>query len=137
MPEVIRVRLELSQHDADAERAAAEDTDEFEVESEEASGAPGGGDLSVVGFTGTVAIIAATTISWIAGRMAHTWLKDREQGVQIDLRETPPVISRIAGVPNGFVVIVHPDGQVETQKVDYEGPDDLAALLTRIIPGQG
>jgi hypothetical protein len=137
MPETIKVRLELSQHDADAEKAAAEATDEFTIESEESAGDVGAGDLRAVGFVGTVAIIAATTVSWIAGRMTHTWLKDREQGVQIDLRETPPVISRIAGVPNGFVVIVHPDGQVETQKVDYDSPDDLTALLTRIIPGQG
>ncbi len=137
MPDTILVRLETSQQDAEAEQAAAEGSDEITIKSVEPIEAADPADPTVTRFVGTVAIIAATSISWIAGRMATTWLKDKEQGVQIDLRDRPATISRIAGVPNGFVVIINPDGTAETQKVDYENPDQLTALLTQVLSRPG
>jgi len=123
----------MNQLDAEVEKAAAEQSDEFDIESVRALEDTDPTDPTKAQFVGMVAIIATVTVSWIAARMADSWVRGREQGVQIDLRQDPPVISRIAGAPMGYVVIVHQDGKVETQKVEYDSPEMFEKILANIV----
>jgi len=65
--------------------------------------------------------------------MVDHWLKSKEQGVQIDIREKPPAISKIAGVPMGFLVIINKDGHAETHRATYEKSEDLMPLLEKVL----
>ncbi|HEY0867599.1 MAG TPA: hypothetical protein VGE01_09475 [Fimbriimonas sp.] len=84
-------------------------------------------------FVEPVSLIAAVTISVIAKRLVETWLKSKEEGVLIDLSKDPVVISRIAGVPAGFIVKVDKDGKAETIQADYKDTENLSSLLAKVV----
>ena len=91
------------------------------------------GCLPTVGFAQAVAVVAAVSVAWIVGRIIDDWLKDREQGVQIDLRLKPPRISRVAGVPRGVLLTIQPDGKQVSQEFKYVNSNDLTALLIAAV----
>ena len=78
-------------------------------------------------------VVAVTTVSMIAYRIVDHWLNDKEQGVMIDLRPNPPRISRIAGVPRGFVQLIEEDGSSNVEKHDYSQTDALKDILVAFL----
>lgn len=131
--EEVEFRLELAREDLEAERAIEGTDDALRLEDERPIDADRLSELDEARFVGTVAVIAAGTLSVIAIRMVTHWLRGDEEGIQIDLRETPPVISRIANVPRGFIVVVDADGTVTTERAEYDDPEDLVPLLARFL----
>jgi hypothetical protein len=81
--------------------------------------------------------IAVSTLSVLAYRIIEHWLRREEYGVQIDARTTPATISTIAGVPNGFVVVIEADGSAKTINASALTPDAFTNLLGGIIKGAG
>jgi hypothetical protein len=78
-----------------------------------------------------VTLIATATVPLLAGRLVRHWLTRRGEGVMIDLRESPPRLSQIAGVPQRFIVLVHRNGRAETVRAVEEAP--LAELLGKVL----
>jgi len=95
-----------------------------------------GRGVSTAHFVEPVSLVATVTLAWLAKRLVDHWLKSKEQGVQIDLRVTPAAVSRIAGVPVGFVLVIAPDGTAKTIQATYEKPEDLLPVLQGIFAGK-
>ncbi len=130
MPQVA-IRLEIERRDVQAEQEAS--AEEFTIERMEA--APRGSTSPVLEarFIEPVTLLAAVTLGWLAKRLVDHWLRDQERGVQIDLRTTPPTVSRIAGVPRGFLVIIDREGVARTEKTTYEQSEALVPVLQQLI----
>jgi hypothetical protein len=79
------------------------------------------------------AIIVVSGVTILAERIVRHWLRSREQGVQIDLRKKPAAISRIAGTPYGFLVIIRPDGKAERMQAKYDDDSHIAKLIASIV----
>ena len=78
-------------------------------------------------FVGAVTLVAVVTISILAERILHFALARRGQGVLVDLREIPARVTNVAGIPQGFVLIVDANG---TSKLEANSaPSALAAIL--------
>ena len=86
-------------------------------------------------FVEPVPLIASLTLAMLAERILHFALARRGQGVMVDARTKPPHVSVLAGVPQGFVVIIHPDGKTETVRADNP-PEGFGDLLGKAVkPG--
>jgi len=133
MKSTINLRLDISRVDLFEERKAIDAEDSCQLGKEESISRPEQRGISTAHFVDPVTLIGVVTLAWLAKRLVNHWLKSKEKGVQIDLREKPPAVSRIAGVPTGFLVIIHEEGHVETQKATYDKPEDLMPLLERIL----
>ena len=133
MTDIVKFRLDISKASLSAERSAVEGSDDCELGEETKTQRPGEQGISTSHFVEPVTLIGAVTLAWLAKRLTNHWLKDKEQGVQIDLREKPPAISRISGVPMGFLVIINEDGRAEVHKGEYDKPEDLMPLLKSIV----
>jgi hypothetical protein len=81
-------------------------------------------------FIDPVSVLVTASIATLTNYIVHYFLKAREQGLQIDLRTTPPTISFIANVPRGFVVIIDKSGKATVHQGGYDKPETLAALLS-------
>ena len=88
-------------------------------------------------FIGSVCVIATVTLAWIAKRLVDEWLKNRQRGVLFDLRDRPPTISLIEGVPRGKVFVIHASGQQEVLELTYEKSEDLIPTLGRLLSMEG
>lgn len=84
-------------------------------------------------FIDPISVIVAVTVAWLVARIVDDWLKSRENGVEIDTRTEPPTVSILTSVPRGFVVIIHKDGSVTTQKVDYDSSNEFAEVLSQAL----
>jgi hypothetical protein len=127
----VAFRLETTAADLEAEK----ETFTFK-ETEPIPPSPDMPPLADARFVELVAAVIVTSIALIAKRMVDHWLKSKEQGVQINLSKDPPVISRIAGVPMGFLVVIHRDGKVTTHQAKYECGEDLEPLLRLVLAGR-
>jgi hypothetical protein len=78
-----------------------------------------------------VTLIVSAALPLLAGRLARHWLARKGEGVMIDLRESPPRVSQVAGVPQRFLVLVHRDGRAESVRMIEEAP--LAEFLGRAL----
>jgi hypothetical protein len=86
-------------------------------------------------FVEPVTLIASLTLAILAERILHFALARHGQGVMVDARTKPPHVSVLAGVPQGFIVIIHPDGKIETVRADNP-PQGLDELLGKTVkPG--
>ena len=133
MTSTINFRLDISRADLVEERTAVEVEDSCQLGEAEPISYPEQRGISTAHFVDPVTLIGVVTLAWLAKRLVNHWLKSKEQGVQIDLHKKPPAISRIAGAPTGFLVIIHKDDHVETQQATYDKPEDLMPLLERIL----
>jgi hypothetical protein len=130
MDEPIRLRLEMTQDDLAVEQQRADK--HLSVESVSPM-EPSSEALEEARFIETVVVIAAVTVGLIAKRIVDDWLKNKEQGLQIDTRTVPPTISMLANVPRGFLVLIGKDGSAEVHKAEYEKGEDLAPLLAQYL----
>lgn len=133
MSSTVSLRLDIPRPDLVEERTAVEVEDSCQPGEAKTISHPEQRGISTAHFVDPVSLMAVVTLAWLAKRLVDHWLKSKEQGVQIDLGEEPPAISRIAGTPTGFLVIIHKDGHVETQKATYDKPEDLMPLLEQIL----
>lgn len=133
MSSTVNLRLDIPRADLVEERTAVEVEDSCQLGEAKPICHPEQRGISTAHFVDPVTLMAVVTLAWLAKRLVDHWLKSKEQGVQIDLREKPPAISRIAGTPTGFLVIIHKDDHVETQKATYDKPEDLMPLLEQIL----
>jgi hypothetical protein len=124
----LEVRLELPRDMYEAESKAA--SDEYEIGEPQAL--PADPDAMEARFIEPVTLIASVTLMVLAQRLLHFALARRGAGVLLDARERPPSVSVLKGVPQGFVVIIHPDGKTETVRADEPG-NDLASLLGKVL----
>ncbi len=90
-------------------------------------------DHSKANFTDPVSITAIVTVVYLIKSIVRFLIKDKEQGVQMDLRTIPVSISRISGVPAGFLVIIDKEGVASTQKIDYEKDENILQIVTDFI----
>lgn len=95
---------------------------------------PGTGVRFIEPVTATVLVVSAAVL---AERIVMHWLRGKEQGVELDLRKTPSVVSRLAGTPAGFVVVIKPDGTSEVMQAKYDTPAQLAGVIEAITKSLG
>lgn len=133
MDEKVLFWLEAGQEDVSAEETAAAASDGYEVQEIQPMDPKRLPPLTEAAFVDPVTMVAVATIATLATRLVNHWLRGREQGVQIDLRKKTPVVSRLAGVPRGFLVVINKDGTVETHKAEYEEGADLVPLLQTLL----
>ncbi|SFM40553.1 hypothetical protein [Methanolobus profundi] len=126
MSSVINFRLDITKEDLRTEQELSRDTDEFNIDNIEPITSLPGEPLEEARFVEPITALVGATVLYLAKRMIDHWFKEKEQGVMMDLREVPPLISRIAGIPTGFLVIIDKDGQATTHKVEYDKGDDEA-----------
>jgi hypothetical protein len=126
MSDVINFRLDMTKEELKTEQEVSGDIDEFSIENIKPITSLPGEPLEEARFVEPVTALVGATVLYLAKRMIDHWFKEKEQGVMMDLREVPPLISRIAGIPMGFLVIINKDGQATTHKVDYDKGDDEA-----------
>jgi hypothetical protein len=85
--------------------------------------------LAEVRFVDPVTAVVTVTLATLAVRFVNHWLKSREAGVQIDTRTVPPTLSRIAGTPAGFIVVIGIDDEATFHQAEYEKPEELLTQL--------
>ena len=133
MEQKIKFRLEMGREEASVEKALADVNEAYEIQEIESLGDTRTPSLAEARFVDPVTAVAVVSIAMLATRLVDHWLRGREQGVQIDLRETPPVISRLAGIPMGFLVVIDKDGKATTQQADYADSSEVIPLLQTVF----
>jgi hypothetical protein len=131
--EGLELRIEMTRDDLEAEKRRT--VDRLPTDRVERLGRTSGPGLEEARFVETVAIIGTVTIAMLARRLVDDWLKNREQGVQINLGTATPTVSTIANVPRGFVLVVDKDGQARPYKLEYEQDVDVVPLLSKLLGG--
>jgi len=84
-------------------------------------------------FIDPVSITIALTIAVLATRIVEHYLVRDGRGTLIDARQSPPLLSRLADVPEGLVLIIKPDGSTETVAAK-DGAAVLADVLKSALP---
>src|SRR5262245_17715031 len=131
--DALELRIEMTRDDLEEEKRRT--VDRLATDRVERLGRQSVPGLEEARFVETVAIICAVTIATLARRLVDDWLKNREQGIQINLGTSPPTISTIANVPRGFVLVVDKDGKPQPYKFEYEKDVDLEPLLSKLLGG--
>ena len=86
-------------------------------------------------FIDPVSITIAVTIGVLATRIVEHFLVHDGRGTLIDARQSPPLLSRLANVPDGLVLIIKPDGSTETVAAK-DGAAVLADILKSVLPAK-
>lgn len=124
----ITVRLELPRESLQAERALA-GPDYSLGDPEPLPPDPNAMDPR---FVEPVTLIAAVTIAVLAERIVNFLLAKNSEGVLINMREDPPRVSNVAGIPQGFILLVHPEGRTET--IQAQGaPETVKDLIAKTL----
>jgi hypothetical protein len=127
MNQRLQIRLDIGRGEFDAVQAEAG----ANFEKPEPLPPPDALGAARANFVEPVSVIGMVTLAWIAKSLIDHWLKDRQQGLQIDLRKEPPLLTRLAGTPRGFVVIIDKDGNSKVHQGAYEREEDLMPLLAK------
>ena len=81
-------------------------------------------------FVQPISAILITTIpilaKWIVGRFLN-------KGTLIDLKEDPPKVSRIAGIPQGNIVIIDRNGNSHLYRGDSKRLEDVTSDITKML----
>ena len=126
----IEVRLELERADLEREVQAGGAEQGVEFKTEEPI-EPRPDALAEARFIEAVGVVAVMSLAWLAKRLVDDWLRDRERGVQIDMRTNPPTVSRIAGTPRGYVVLIDRNGNATAQQATFQKSEDLLPTLAK------
>ena len=134
MRDIVNFRVDMTKEDLEIEQEASKKYQELNIKNIKPITELPDTPLADAHFVEPVSMIIGTSILYLAKRLIDHWLKEKEQGVMMDMRETPPLISRIAGIPMGFLVIIDKSGQATTHKADYskdndESLKDIVSLL--------
>jgi hypothetical protein len=88
-------------------------------------------------FVEPVTLIATITVAMLVTRIAGVLIARAGRGVLIDARKKPPTVSRLADIPAGFLVIIHPDGKTETKSADEADRSVLTGLIQTVLGRAG
>jgi hypothetical protein len=83
-------------------------------------------------FFDPVTVIAAVSLAVLAERLLHFVLTKYGKGVLVDTSKKPPHCSVVAGVPQGFVLLIHPDGRPEHLPADV-ARSTLGDILAKVL----
>ena len=125
---LIQLRLETTRHDLDEDVSVFEDpliVDSIEPLPRPPHIAP----LTEARFIEVIAVVVVAAVSTMATRVVERWLRDKSQGVMIDVRSTPALVSRVAGIPAGFLVLIDKDGSATTHEARPDQGEPLAAIV--------
>ena len=137
MPAEIQFKLEATKADFEAEEAAAAGpTGASFGDRSKVTGRPRD-PLTRAAFVDPISAVVVTTLAWLSVRLVNHWLTSKEQGVMIDLQEEPPRVSRVAGVPAGFLVVLDKNGRATHHQSRYGKPEEIMPLLTKIFGAAG
>ena len=125
MAEKVEIQLEIESAELDEAMLTegAEFGERGEVEAQDGLGAPS------ANLAATVSVIGVITLAWLAKNLVDHWLKDKQRGLMIDLREKPPKLTRLAGAPRGFIVVIDKNGTSKIHHGNYERSEDLMPVL--------
>jgi|GEM_PF-3075236 len=124
----IKVRLELPRNVYESESMAANENYALG----EPESLPPDPEAMEARFIDPVSLLVTLTVAVLSERILHFTLAKRGHGVLVDARVKPPNVSTMKGVPQGFVVIIHPDGATETVRADAPG-NNLSNLLGTVL----
>ena len=90
-------------------------------------------------FVDPVSVIVSVGAAVLAELIVDRWLRSKEQGAMVDLRQSPPIVSRVAGVPAGVLLIINADETKDVRQFDYDKrsgmKDAIAAVLQAAAGG--
>lgn len=125
----ITIRLELPHEALADETAAASET--FRLG--EAQALPPDPDTVEARFIDPVSILVVTTVAAIVWRVVNHYLVKDGRGVLIDARSQPPTISRLADVPEGFILLIKPDGSSEMRDARDQDSAAFSGYLSAVL----
>lgn len=123
--EVLAVRLNLEREDANEERSAAEREPGTVVGKLESLDVPPPDPLAEARFVEPCTFLLIATASYLAVRVVNWLIRSQEQGTLIDLRKQPVVISRIAGTPVGFLVVIDQKGEYSEHFIEARSESEF------------
>ncbi len=126
---LLQVRLELPREALAAERAATAVGYVLGPETP----LPPDPDAVVARFIEPVSLMVTATVAMLASRILNYILVRHGQGVLIDARQQPPLVTQLADVPAGFVVLIKADGSVETVAAGKTDDTTFAGLLAKVL----
>jgi hypothetical protein len=85
--------------------------------------------LTEARFLEVIAVVFSLTVASLAKRIVNRWLDDQSEGVLIDARQSPPLVSRVAGIPAGFLVLVDASGATSTHQAGSDTNESLTELI--------
>ena len=130
MADKIKFRLKLSKTDAEKENHESKNDNEFSIEKTESVSTYSEHPLMESAFVEPQAIYGTATVDFLTNRIINNWLQ-REEGVELNLKQDPILISLIDGTPQGYVFVTYPDGNSEALKSEQR--DLLKKSLTTIF----
>lgn len=130
---VIKVNLKIPKASLAEEQSAIKNLPGCELGESKSIQHSQGRGISTSHFVEPVSVISIITLAWLTKRLVDHWLKSKEQGVLIDLQKSPIDISRIGGVPAGWIMIVNKDGTKETIQATYEKSEDLMPVIQKYL----
>ncbi len=86
-------------------------------------------------FVEPISVIAAVSAAVLVERLVHFALKKFGQGVLVDAREKPAHVSNIAGIPQGFILYIAPDGKKHDPIPAEMAKGTLGDLLPKVLKG--
>lgn len=129
MSNTIEVKLEISRAELEGALATMDRPDDLTLGAQKPVQSVDVDDVTRAHFIEPVSVIAVATLAWVTKRVVDHWLKTKEWGVQIDLRESPPCISRIAGTPQGCLVVIDTDGKAQIHQAAKGRAEDLSKVI--------
>lgn len=130
MPDTFQVKLQLSKDDFTKEKEELGDPTVHAIETVDPRDLDSATTEAM--FIEPVTAIITVSAALLAERIVRHWIRSRENGVQIDMRQTPPIVSAIAGTPFGFVMAIKPDGEAVALKIDYGDVGNIAAAIENV-----
>jgi hypothetical protein len=129
----IEICLETSRENLEEQKVAASSNEEFSIQKTESVSALPGSPIASSHFVDPIVGTILTSAGYIAKRIFDNWQKDKQQGIQIDLRKTPAKISRIAGTPAGFLLVIDAKGKVKTQQLKLKKKSGFTQYISKIL----
>ena len=84
-------------------------------------------------FIDPISIIAVVSVVYLANRILTHFLVKDGKGTLVDARTNPPTVSRLADVPEGYILLIKPDGSTQAIDAGKIEDDALADILKPIL----
>ena len=90
-------------------------------------------DATEAHFIDPISLTIVVGVLFLANRILTHFLVKDGKGTMVDGRTKPPTVSRLTDVPEGYIILIKPDGS--TQAIDAGKTDDkaLADMLKPIL----
>ncbi|MDH4274939.1 MAG: hypothetical protein OEW08_07870 [Gammaproteobacteria bacterium] len=125
----IAITLVASRRDVEQEQMLAATDGNYKIETTEAADWRPHDPLLELRFIEPMQLVVVTSLTHIVQRLCDAWLRDAARGVEILLDDRPHKISRLSGIPAGYLVVSR-NGKavVAVRAADYDATG-LAVLL--------